>query len=307
MAFATVVWSLGCLLYELIVGDYLFRDEDWSRFYVRLTGRGQQLISDRARAELLKYGEGGRQGLEFLQSTLLVRDPRRRPTGKSAGKKFDQTFAAFLATHPPKGGNNAGNNAGRNVGNGAVGAEMKHVMERVEQVCVQPYVGGGQWTCLRLDGSVTLCFPGQCTTRGGSARMSWQDVVWMAQGECLRSLLFVHQYICAMSSTGRLIFSPCFHGKGGVWTDTVVCGGTPPPPPPSAQEEHCPNHHHVRSSRSSDWWDTCAAVVGKVRVGGGKNRKKKCRVLVVANGEEDGVEWLVRWCALEAMTIQNYG
>ena len=35
------VWSLGCLLYELIVGEYLFRDEEWSRFYVRLTGRGQ--------------------------------------------------------------------------------------------------------------------------------------------------------------------------------------------------------------------------------------------------------------------------
>ena len=31
------VWSLGCLLYEVVTGDYLFHDEDWIRFFIRVT------------------------------------------------------------------------------------------------------------------------------------------------------------------------------------------------------------------------------------------------------------------------------
>ncbi len=31
------VWSLGCLLYEIVTGDYLFHDEDWIRFFIRVT------------------------------------------------------------------------------------------------------------------------------------------------------------------------------------------------------------------------------------------------------------------------------
>ena len=31
------VWSLGCLLYELVTGDYLFADDDWIKMFVRVT------------------------------------------------------------------------------------------------------------------------------------------------------------------------------------------------------------------------------------------------------------------------------
>jgi serine/threonine protein kinase len=34
---ASDVWSLGCLLYEIVTGDYLFHDEDWIRFFIRVT------------------------------------------------------------------------------------------------------------------------------------------------------------------------------------------------------------------------------------------------------------------------------
>lgn len=31
------VWSLGCLLYELVTGSYLFADDDWIKMFVRIT------------------------------------------------------------------------------------------------------------------------------------------------------------------------------------------------------------------------------------------------------------------------------
>lgn len=31
------VWGLGCLLYELLTGEYLLYDDDWVRFFMRVT------------------------------------------------------------------------------------------------------------------------------------------------------------------------------------------------------------------------------------------------------------------------------
>lgn len=38
---ASDVWSMGCLLAEVVLGDWLFYDPDWIRFFIRLTRSGE--------------------------------------------------------------------------------------------------------------------------------------------------------------------------------------------------------------------------------------------------------------------------
>lgn len=69
------VWSLGCLLYELVTGDMLFYDPDWIRFFIRLTQPGQPLFPEHTIAAANKHPH-----LLPLLRYILVRDPRTRPT-----------------------------------------------------------------------------------------------------------------------------------------------------------------------------------------------------------------------------------
>jgi serine/threonine protein kinase len=38
------VWSLGCLFYELLTGDYLFETEEYIEFHMRLCQPTQELL-----------------------------------------------------------------------------------------------------------------------------------------------------------------------------------------------------------------------------------------------------------------------
>ncbi|KAK3247711.1 hypothetical protein CYMTET_42796 [Cymbomonas tetramitiformis] len=85
------VWSIGCLLYELVAGDFLFYDPDWIRFFVRVTQQGQELLP-RERVEAVK---GAEVALDFIQYTL-VRDPLRRPTLDDLSRRFRQVREGFF-------------------------------------------------------------------------------------------------------------------------------------------------------------------------------------------------------------------
>ncbi|KAG0621861.1 hypothetical protein M758_3G053500 [Ceratodon purpureus] len=69
------VWGLGCLLYELLTGEYLLYDDDWVRFFLRVTLATEELIPDEKAAKLDNYAPV----IDFLRF-ILVRDPNTRPS-----------------------------------------------------------------------------------------------------------------------------------------------------------------------------------------------------------------------------------
>ena len=69
------VWAVGCLLYELLTGDYLLHDPDWIRFFIRVTTEKENLLSPEKLEAISAFPE-----IKDLLSFILVRNPQRRPT-----------------------------------------------------------------------------------------------------------------------------------------------------------------------------------------------------------------------------------
>ena len=81
------IWSIGCLFYELITGDYLFVDSDWGRFFVRITDKNQPLLREED-IQKLPNEPRYRQFIEFV----LKRSVRHRPDLSQVIAKFDDLF-----------------------------------------------------------------------------------------------------------------------------------------------------------------------------------------------------------------------
>lgn len=82
------VWSLGCLLFELMTGNMLFTDNDWLQLVARITSPESQLITQE-RQELIDNLPGVSEMLSFL----LIRDPNMRPSLDDALFKLDSILA----------------------------------------------------------------------------------------------------------------------------------------------------------------------------------------------------------------------
>ncbi len=79
------VWAAGCLVFEVLAGDMLFR-EDWTLFYTRLTSDVEPLLSEE-KMRLLPSSTAG--GVETFLGKVLVRDAAARPSMQGVCAAFD--------------------------------------------------------------------------------------------------------------------------------------------------------------------------------------------------------------------------
>ena len=91
--FACDVWSMGCLLFELLTGTHLFGGEDWGSFYQRLTTQSLPLIAP-AKAERLPSAY--KPAIVAFLEAVLHRDPQLRPTIGTVSALADRLRSTVL-------------------------------------------------------------------------------------------------------------------------------------------------------------------------------------------------------------------
>ena len=113
---ASDVWSLGCLLYELISNQLLFQDLQWSEFFVTLTsgeaadvGRVAGAAGERTPKPLLPppgslpFAALRSAGvIRTLLESMLVRNPTNRPSASQTVENIDKTLAIMVVSKSAK-------------------------------------------------------------------------------------------------------------------------------------------------------------------------------------------------------------
>lgn len=86
------IWALGCLLFEIVSGEMLQYDDDWSRFFVRIT-RTSLPVVDGDRLRLLDDTKSLEIVLDLLKF-MLVRDQSWRPSLSMVERRLDSLMAS---------------------------------------------------------------------------------------------------------------------------------------------------------------------------------------------------------------------
>lgn len=114
---ASDVWSLGCLLYELLSKQPLFRDLQWSEFFVTLTagelvggaGNGTVPVAEGASPvpplppplSLRPFAAlGCAKAVKTLLEAMLVRSPAKRPSALRVVSVVDEALTSVVSTFP---------------------------------------------------------------------------------------------------------------------------------------------------------------------------------------------------------------
>ncbi len=87
------MWSAGCLLYELLTGEYLFYTPDYLQFHFRVTRPSEALFT----MDKLERINNNVYLIDFMKY-MLVRDLRLRPSIENVLKRFEHVHALLVST-----------------------------------------------------------------------------------------------------------------------------------------------------------------------------------------------------------------
>ena len=82
---AADLWSLACMLYEIIANEFLFYEDDWTRFFARATTEKLEVLENSHRDRM---GGDVARPLQALLERTLVREPSRRPSMREFSTRF---------------------------------------------------------------------------------------------------------------------------------------------------------------------------------------------------------------------------
>eukprot|EP01029_Cantina_marsupialis_P003804 TRINITY_DN1382_c0_g1_i5.p1 TRINITY_DN1382_c0_g1~~TRINITY_DN1382_c0_g1_i5.p1 ORF type:complete len:2108 (-),score=712.08 TRINITY_DN1382_c0_g1_i5:1165-6846(-) len=87
------IWSLGCLFFEMLTDTLLFMEDEWPRFFARVTSENP--LHDMTLLNLLDQHPGALDLLKFI----LVANPKQRPTAVQVAEKTQELLTSLTQLH----------------------------------------------------------------------------------------------------------------------------------------------------------------------------------------------------------------